>query len=227
MDFFSDTRETASHFGDYIDDLHDVFRCNDVDFGAPQDFFAFARTLKYHSELRGDVLRVVKSVMEGEANIAFRTILTIIAVASGGVEVATSEREMSVPVKLVIESLTGVGVWSQLGADDAGLYSDLTVKETERGVAPESSGGGETMEHAEENAPLAMDAMDESSSGGAEVEGDADASGHACVEERLFREGDERFLHRGKSEFSAEWLQRIGERSARSAERLRRFEHAG
>jgi TonB family protein len=186
MDFFSDTQETASRFGDYIDDLHDVFRCNDVDFGAPEDFFAFARTLKYHSELRGDVLRVVKSVMEGEASIAFRTILTIIAVASGGVEIATSEREMSVPVKLVIESLTGVGAWSQLDADHAGLYSDLAVKETERAVAPESSGGGEAMEHAEENAPLAMDAMDESSSGGAAVEGDADRSGYAGVEESFF-----------------------------------------
>src|SRR5260370_28959830 len=116
MDFFSDTRETAARFGDYIDDLHDVFRCNDVDFGAPEDFFAFARTLKYHSELRGDVMRVVKSVMDGEADVAFRTILTVIAVASGGLEVATSDREMSVPVKSVIESLIGVGACSQLNA---------------------------------------------------------------------------------------------------------------
>src|SRR5438067_2072969 len=59
MNFFSNTQEIAWRFSEYIDDLHDVFRCNDVDFGAPEDFFAFARTLRYHSELRGDVLRVV------------------------------------------------------------------------------------------------------------------------------------------------------------------------
>jgi hypothetical protein len=109
MDFFSDTQETAACFGDYIADLHDVFRCNDVDYGAPEDFFAFARTLKYHSELRGDVLRVVKSVMESGTDISFRTILTVIAIASGGPDVAKSDRKMSVPVTQLIESLIGVG----------------------------------------------------------------------------------------------------------------------
>jgi hypothetical protein len=144
MNFFSDTQETASRFGDYIDDLHDVFRCNGVDFGAPEDFFAFARTLKYHSELRCDVLRVVKSVMESGTNISFRTILTVIAVASGGSDIATSEREMSIPVKLVIESLIGIGACSQLNADHPGLYPDLTVKETERAPASDRySPGGE------------------------------------------------------------------------------------
>ncbi len=171
MDFFSDTRETASHFGDYIDDLHDVFRCNDVDFGAPEDFFAFARTLKYHSELRGDVMRVVKSVMDGETNVAFRTILTIIAVASGGPNVVTSDREMNVPVGLVIESLIGVGAYSQLNADHPGLYSNLTVKETERAVAPESlsSVGGEAAGDREVKEPVPILAPDGSSSGGGEA----------------------------------------------------------
>ena len=73
-------------------------------------------------------MRVVKSVMESEANISFRTILTVIAVASGGPEVATSDREMSVPVNLIIESLIGVGACSRLKADHwEGLDSDLTV----------------------------------------------------------------------------------------------------
>jgi hypothetical protein len=149
MNFFSDIQETVSRFGDYIDDLHDIFRCNGVDFGAPEDFFAFARTLKYHSDLRGDVMRVVKFVMESGTNISFREILTVIAVASGGPEVATSEREMSIPVKQVIESLIGAGACSQLSADHPGLYSELTVKETEQAVAPESlsSVDGEAMSH--------------------------------------------------------------------------------
>ena len=189
MNFFSDTQETASRFGDDIDDLHDVFRCNGVDFGSPEDFFAFARTLKYHSELRGDVLRVVKSVMESETNISFRTILTVIAVASGGPDVATSDREMSVPIKLVIESLIGVGACSHLNADHPdGLYSDLTVKETERAVATDSlsSGGGEAIAHTEVNEPVPILAPDGSSLGGGEAAGYADVPGHADAEGAFF-----------------------------------------
>ena len=62
--------------------------------------------------------RVARAVIEKEANVSLRTILTIIAVASGGAEVATSDREMSVPINLVAESLIRDGVCSQLHADD-------------------------------------------------------------------------------------------------------------
>ena len=149
MNFFSDPHETALRLGDFIDDLHDVFRCHGVDFGSPEDFFAFARRLKYHSELRVDVLRVVKSVMDSEANISFRTILTVIAVASGGPDVAASDREMSVPVSLIIESLTGVDAYSHFNVDRPdGLNSDLIVKEAVQIVAPgKSSYGGEATRH--------------------------------------------------------------------------------
>jgi len=164
MNFFSDPQETASRFGDYVEDLRDVFRCNGVDFGSPEDFFAFARTLKYHSELRGDVMRVVKSVMESETNISFRTILTVIAVASGGSDVAKSDLEMSIPVKLVIESLTNVSVCNQLDADQTdSSCPDLIANETAQVVALDRSpvGGGEATEH-------------------------TGATGHADVEESFF-----------------------------------------
>jgi TonB family protein len=177
MNFFSDTQETASHFGDYIDDLHDVFRCNGIDFGSPEDFFAFGRTVKYHSELRGDVLRVVKSVMESETNISFRTILTIIAVASGGLDVARSDREMSIPVKLVIESLIGVGARRQDNAElPDGLYSDLTVKETARisTVAETSSGDGEASGHTETAEPFQIPVLNTLPPGGEEALGDTE-----------------------------------------------------
>ena len=185
MNYFSDTQETTSRFGDSIDDLHDVFRCNDVDFGSPEDFFAFARTLKYHSDLRGDVLRVVKAVMESETDVSFRTILTVIAVASGGPEIATSEREMSIPVKLVIESLIGVGVCSQLTAEHPGLYSDLTVKEKGGTRGPEASlspGGGEAVAPTGESGPVAILVQDESPTGGAEAAADAEVPGQAGME---------------------------------------------
>jgi TonB family protein len=174
MNFFSDTQETASRFGDYIDDLHDVFRCNGIDFGSPEDFFAFARTVKYHSELRGDVLRVVKSVMESETDISFRTILTIIAVASGGPEVATSDREMSMPVKLVIESLIGVGARRQHDSEQPdGLYSDLTVKETARTPALDnsSSSDGEASGHKEAEETFRIPVLDTSLPDGEEARG--------------------------------------------------------
>ena len=177
MIFFSDPQETASRFGDYIHDLHDVFRCHGVDFGSPEEFFAFARTVKYHSELRGDVLRVVKSVMESETNISFRTILTIIAVASGGPDVGTFDREMSTPVHQVIESLIGVGTSRKLDGDQPDSSpSDLTAKETARILALDTSspGDGEAAGH-----PDALEHTDEP--GHAEGLEHADARGHTDV----------------------------------------------
>jgi hypothetical protein len=191
MDFFSDTQETASRFADYVEDLQDVFRCHGVDFGSPEDFFAFARTVRYHSELRGDVLRVVKSVMESETNVSFRTILTVIAVASGSPDVATSDREMSIPVKMVIESLIGVGACRQLNADHPdGLYSDLTVTETARAVEPDnlSSLGGEAIARTEVKEPSPIVALDGSPSDEAVVTGYIDEQGHTDAERIVFEE---------------------------------------
>src|ERR1700751_4736325 len=119
MNFFSDTQETTRRFGDYVEDLHDIFRCNRVDFGSPQNFVAFARTVKHQSDLRNDVMRVVRSLREEETNISFRTILTIIAVASGGPDIAASDAEMSVPVQLIVESLNSAGPDSQHNAEQA------------------------------------------------------------------------------------------------------------
>ena len=145
MDFFSDPQATRSRFGDVIDDLHDVFRCHGVDFGSPDDFFAFSRTMKYHSELRSDVMRVVKFVMDSETNVSFRTILTILAVGSGGLEVATSGYEMKVPVSLIIESLVGAGDCSPLNVEQPESSSTQPIaNEAVEAVALErSSSGGE------------------------------------------------------------------------------------
>ena len=183
MDFFSDTQETASHFADYVEDLQDVFRCHGVDFGSPEDFFAFARTVKYHGELRGDVLRVVKSVMESETNTSFRTILTVIAVASGGPEVATSGREMGIPVKQVIESLIGVGACRQLNADHPdGLYSDLTMQKA-------AGNGGGVIADSEVKELVPAVALDGAFRGGPEATGIAEVPGPAEVTAPFFEKG--------------------------------------
>ena len=143
MDFFSDPQAITSRFGDVIDDLHDIFRCHGVDFGSPDDFLAFARTMRYHSELRSDVMRVVKFVMDSETNITFRALLTILALASGGPEVATCGREMKVPVSLIIESLVGAGDCSPLNVEQPETSSSEPIaNEVVEAVALERSSSG-------------------------------------------------------------------------------------
>jgi TonB family protein len=118
MMFFSDSQEIVSRFGDSIDQFRCVFRANDVDFGTPDDFFAFARTLKHDTELRGGLSTLAKSVMAKEKEVSLRTILTIIAVASGGPDVANSGRDMTRPVNLLIDFLIEAGGCSQINSED-------------------------------------------------------------------------------------------------------------
>ncbi len=121
MVFFSDSHETVSHFAACIDELQDLFRRSAVDFGAPEDLVGFARRLKGDGQLREDLTTVAKSIMERENPISLRTILTIIALASAGPGIATSDQEMSAPVNQLIDFLIGVGGCSQINAES--LYS--------------------------------------------------------------------------------------------------------
>lgn len=116
MPYFSDSQEALSRFGDYIEEFQSVFRSNDVDYGTPDDFFAFARSLNYDAQLRADLSAQAKSVMARENKVPLRTILTIIAVASGGPEVANSDRDMSKPVNLLIDFLIKAGGCVQINS---------------------------------------------------------------------------------------------------------------
>jgi TonB family protein len=117
MMFFSDSQDIVSRFGDSIEEFRRVFRANDVDFGTPDDFFAFSRTLKHDTQLRGGLSALAKSVMAKENEVSLRTILTIIAVASGGPDVANSGRDMSRPVNLLIDFLIEAGGCSQINSE--------------------------------------------------------------------------------------------------------------
>jgi TonB family protein len=117
MTYFSDSQETVSRFGDYIDEFQNVFRSNEVDYGTSDDFFAFARTLNYDAQLRASLSAVVKSIMTREDKIPLRTILSIIAVASGGPDVANSDRDMSRPVNLLIDFLIKAGGGIQISSE--------------------------------------------------------------------------------------------------------------
>ena len=117
MAFFSDAQETVSEFGACIDELQDLFRRDAVDFGAPDDFIVFARRLKQDTRLREDLAILTKSMTKRDARVTLRTILTIIAVSSGGPEIAQSGQEMSTPVNSVVDFLIAVGGCSQVDAE--------------------------------------------------------------------------------------------------------------
>jgi TonB family protein len=117
MAFFSDSQETISRFGSSIDELQVFFRTSAVPYGEPDDFFAFARKLRKDTQLRANLSVLAKSIMERENEISLRIFLTILAIASGGPDIATSEREISSPVNLIIDFLISVGSCSQISAE--------------------------------------------------------------------------------------------------------------
>ncbi|NYF89390.1 energy transducer TonB [Tunturiibacter empetritectus] len=117
MAFFSDSQETISHFGGSINELQDFFRISTVPYGEPDDFFAFARKLRKDIQLRTNLSVLAKSIMERESEISLRIFLTILAIASGGPDIATSEREISSPVNLIIDFLISIGSCSQISAE--------------------------------------------------------------------------------------------------------------
>ena len=106
MAFFLDAQETASRFGDYIEEFRAILAANEIKFGSPDNFFAFARSLQSDDLLPGDLSRMVKSIFERENDkVSLRTILTIIAIASGGSAVAEADRDLTKPVNLVLDFL--------------------------------------------------------------------------------------------------------------------------
>ena len=108
MAFFLDVQETISRFGDYIEEFRAILAANDIKFGSPDNFFAFARRLQSDDLLPGDLSRMVKSIFERESDqVSLRTILTIIAIASGGSAVGEADRDLSKPVNLVLDFLIG------------------------------------------------------------------------------------------------------------------------
>jgi TonB family protein len=117
MAFFSDSQETISRFGSYIDELQDLFRTSGVPFGEPGNFFAFARKLQKDIQLRDNLSPLTKSIMERESEVSLRTLLTILAIASGGPDIATTEREIGTPVNLVLDFLISGGGCSPISAE--------------------------------------------------------------------------------------------------------------
>jgi TonB family protein len=115
---FSDSQKIVERFGEYIENFQNVFSSHNIGFGTPEDFPAFARNLKSNQALQEDLSRLVKSLMERESGkVSLRIVLTIIAVASGGSEIARSELDASRPVNLVIDFLISAAGGTQIDPD--------------------------------------------------------------------------------------------------------------
>ena len=133
MTIFLDAQETVDRFGVSIQELRAILKANSLKFGSPDNFFAFARKLQSDDLLRTDLSRLVKFLIAREGRkVSLRTILTIIAIASGGSTLAETNRDLSKPTNLVLDFLISSGHFSP--ADLEHLDTDLE----ENGVSGEA-----------------------------------------------------------------------------------------
>jgi outer membrane biosynthesis protein TonB len=133
MTIFLDPQETAERFELYIQELRAILKANNLKFGSPENFFAFVRRLQSDDLLPADLSRMVKFIVERENSIVtLRTMLTIIAIASGGPAMAEANRDLSKPVNVVIDFLIRSGNFGpaepeQLGDRPEKLLQSLTL----------------------------------------------------------------------------------------------------
>ncbi len=140
MTFLANPHEVSFRFGDYIDEFQAILAANDIKCGSPDNFSAFARRLQSDEVLSADLDRMVRSVILRETgNVSLRTILTIIAIASGGDTIAEPNRDLTKPMQLVIDAMITSGGCSP---DDPNHLDDLcrsTTPDNTPTLLPESS----------------------------------------------------------------------------------------
>lgn len=123
MTFLANPHEVSFRFGDYIDEFQAILATNNIKHGAPDNFSTFARRLQSDELLSADLDRMVRSIIQRESgNVSLRTILTIIAIASGGDTIAEPDRDLSKPMQLVIDIMIASGGCSP---DDPNHLDDL------------------------------------------------------------------------------------------------------
>ena len=117
MAFFNDAQETARRYEKQIAEFRELFRANEVGFGAQEDFFRLAPLLARDSSFRDEFTARVKSVQQREdGRLALTEMLTIVGVASGGTEIEKTGDEGAVPVSLLVVFLAGLGGWEETRA---------------------------------------------------------------------------------------------------------------
>src|ERR1700684_276787 len=106
MSLFSNPQEVSFRFGDDIEEFQAILSANDIKHGSPDNFSTFTRRLSSDDLLAADLDRMVRSIILREnGNISLRTILSIIAIATGGDAVAEPTRDLSQPWQLLIDAL--------------------------------------------------------------------------------------------------------------------------
>ncbi len=118
MVYFSNAQETSNLFGGYIEQVQQALAAHHVHFGSPPDFPAFAETLETDSRLRNDLAVLARSFVAGDENVSLRTVLSILSIASGGPDLATSEEDMSQPVSVLVDFLISLGLSKPAGAEN-------------------------------------------------------------------------------------------------------------
>jgi outer membrane biosynthesis protein TonB len=137
MTNFLDAQETVDRFGVYIQELRAILKANSLKFGSPDNFFAFARRLQSDDLLRADLSRMVKFLIERESStVSLKTILTVIAIASGGSALAETNRDLSRPVNVVTDFLIRSG---KFAAADPDYLDDTSPFTTPTNIAEEEA----------------------------------------------------------------------------------------
>lgn len=114
MSFFSNAHETSERYGSYITEFEKLFRKHQMSFGTPEHFFQLAPKLAYDESFRMDFSWLTKSVAQREeGRLTLTRILTIIAIAMGGMGIEDLGTASAVPISLVVVFLAGVGGWSE------------------------------------------------------------------------------------------------------------------
>jgi TonB family protein len=109
MALLSDAREIRLHFGPHIEEVQQILRANQVDFGTPFDLPALAQALETNPKLREDLTDLANSILKREKNVSLRTVLNIIAIATGGPQIATTEEDISEPINSLGDFVIGTG----------------------------------------------------------------------------------------------------------------------
>jgi outer membrane biosynthesis protein TonB len=118
MAIFSNTGEIADRFGDYIEELRAILVANNIKFGSPENLFEFARRLQSDDLLPGDLSRMVESIVDRESDkVSPVTILSIIAIAVGGLAIAEPDHDLRKPAKLIVDFLIRSGTCSPTDPD--------------------------------------------------------------------------------------------------------------
>ncbi|HEY6414137.1 MAG TPA: TonB family protein [Edaphobacter sp.] len=140
MTLLANPHEVSFRFGDYIEEFQAILATNNINYGSPDNFSTFARRLYSDDLLSADLDRMVRSVILRESgNVSLRTILTIIAIATGGEALAKPDRDLTKPMQLVIDAMITSGGYS---TDDPNHLDDLcrsTIPEDTPTFIPESS----------------------------------------------------------------------------------------